>query len=139
MLIVGPNHTCAPLARHSKPKSFPASCMSSLSQVAARAVPQGIHVAGTPAKNLVPRIPFGPSLNRIFGMLWCGSSTVCQKSEPVFTVSPSKLHVLRNTRVEHWVPDSRSVFSEDVKFSRTSSTSNIVRTEWSIWWVAEVS
>ena len=57
---------------HSSPINFPAFLNKALSQVAPSAVPQGKHAAGTPAKNLVPRIPFGPSVNRIEGTLCAG-------------------------------------------------------------------
>jgi hypothetical protein len=61
MLTVGPRRTCAALALASRPSRTPTSCMRFTSHVAARAVPQGRHAAGTELLNLVPLTPFGPS------------------------------------------------------------------------------
>lgn len=41
-----------------------------------------MHAAGSPAKNLVPRMPLGPSVTRMDGMLCSGTAWVCQKSVP---------------------------------------------------------
>lgn len=84
MFIVGPSQQCAPFAMHSSPNSFPAWYISSRSQVAPKAVPQGKHAAGMPAKNFVPRIPLGPSVARIEGTWNSGIGCVCQKLIPAF-------------------------------------------------------
>lgn len=82
MLTVGPSQQCAPFARHSWPIKLPACRIKDLSHVAPRAVPQGMHAAGMPAKNLVPRMPLGPSVTLMEGMLCSGMGCVCQKSVP---------------------------------------------------------
>ncbi|CUM53126.1 unnamed protein product [Debaryomyces tyrocola] len=46
------------------------------------AVPQGNEDDGTPLKNLVPLIPFGPSEVLIEGIPNLFTGTVCQKSTP---------------------------------------------------------
>jgi hypothetical protein len=87
MLIVGPSQQCAPFAMHSFPRSSPASRSRGLSQVAARAVPQGSVAVGVPLNQRVPQIPFGPSLRRILGRLRSGMGWVCQKSFPVKSIA----------------------------------------------------
>lgn len=82
MLTVGPSQQCTPFALHSCPIKTPALKIRSESQVAARPVPQGRQAAGTHSKKFVPRMPFGPSLTRIFGTLNLSRGVVCQKSEP---------------------------------------------------------
>ena len=61
MLTVGPRRTCAALAFASRPRRTPTCSIKFTSQVAARAVPQGMHAAGTELKDFVPLTPFGPS------------------------------------------------------------------------------
>ena len=107
MLIVGPNQQCAPLAMHSFPSSSPARTSKSLFQVAPNAEPQGIHAAETPAMNFVPRIPLGPSVTRMAGMLNSSNPFVCQKSEP------NEEHGLVGAnfhRIFNCVPDSNCHF-----------------------------
>ena len=61
MLTVGPSRTCAAFAFASRPRRTPTCSIRVVSQVDARAVPQGRHAAGTELKNLVPLTPLGPS------------------------------------------------------------------------------
>lgn len=53
-----------------------------MSHVEARAVPHGKQAAGFPLKNLVPRTPLGPSVQRREGTERRGIAFVCQKSIP---------------------------------------------------------
>lgn len=120
IFIVGPSQQLTPFAEHSFPSKIPASFRSSMSQVAPSAVPHGRHAAGTLLKNLVPRMPFGPSLVRIEGTLNLGSGLVCQKSIPGKLAS--RYH-LRTYSEVYYIPLNKLIFSWIEALRITSSTS----------------
>jgi hypothetical protein len=117
---------------HSSPKSFPALFNSDLSQVAASAVPHGKQAAGTPAKNFVPRMPFGPSVKRMDGTLCLGMGNVCQKSTPI----PKLVTGFARSRLgDFYLTEarfSRFVLVETRQSLRQSSFSPLVATR--PWW-----
>ena len=106
MFIVGPRTMCAPFARASSPSRWPISTTRSESNVAPMAVPHGRHAEGTLPKNLVPRIPLGPSDSRMEGIDSLGMSRVCQKSLPV--VMSDALEVSQTTYLREATPFRQS-------------------------------
>ena len=130
MLAVGPSQQCTDLAIHSCPIRTPACSRSSQSQVAASPVPQGRDAAGTPLKNLSPRMPLGPSLSRISGTSNRGSGCVAQNLPPAHKVnleSPDRLLLSgenNKNKARGSIPARRETFSERVALFNTCSMSN---------------
>lgn len=131
MLMVGPRTTCAPFACASSPSKRPISTASSESKVAPMAVPQGRHAEGTLPKNLVPRMPLGPSESRIDGTESRGISRVCQKSLPGHVSVRAKVCLYDGL----CLPARSETFSSMFNCSRTSSTDHGAKSA-DLCWVA---
>lgn len=80
MFVVGPKITAAFFAIDSLAINLPAVSSRSRSKVDANPVPLGKHPEGTPSKNFVPLIPFGPSETLTAGIPNRSIFLVCQKS-----------------------------------------------------------